>query len=35
MVKIIKEKKGVPTVIEYDGKKYILQHENQYKGGKK
>jgi hypothetical protein len=34
-VTIIKEKNGTPTIIEYLGQKYTLQHENQYKGGTK
>jgi hypothetical protein len=30
-VKVIKTKNGVATVIEYNGQRYILQHENQFK----
>lgn len=32
-VTVIKRKKGVPTVIEFNNKTYILRHENQYQGG--
>jgi hypothetical protein len=35
-VTVLKEKNGVPTVIEWNGKKYQLQHESQFqRGGKK
>lgn len=36
IVKILKVKKEVPTVIEVSGHRYVLKHENQYPGrGKK
>lgn len=31
-ITITKERKGIATVIEFEGNRYILQHENQYKG---
>jgi hypothetical protein len=34
-IKIIKEKNGVPTVIEYQGKRYVLDHPNHYNRGTK
>lgn len=35
-VSVIKVKKGLPTVVEMSGRRYILVHEHQYKrtGGK-
>ena len=27
-----KVKKGVPTVLIIEGKRYVLEHKNQYKG---
>lgn len=30
-MKIIREKNGVPTIIEVNGNRYILQHPNQFK----
>lgn len=36
VVTVAKQKKGIPTVVEMSGRKYTLQHENQFKrGGKK
>lgn len=32
-VTVIKRKKGIPTVIEFEGQSYILRPENQYQGG--
>lgn len=34
MVKIIKEKNGVPTVIEFNGQRYVLDPKNRFKGVK-
>lgn len=34
-VQVIKTKNGVATVIEYNGQRYQLQHQNQYKPGQK
>lgn len=31
MIKVIKEKNGIPTVIEFNGKRYILDHQDRYK----
>lgn len=31
MVKVIKTKNGIATVIEFNGQTYILQHKDQYK----
>ena len=33
-VTIIKVKKGTPTVIEYEGRRYILVHPDQYRRNK-
>lgn len=33
-VTIIKVKKGTPTVIEYEGRRYILEGKDQYRGNK-
>lgn len=33
--KIIKSKNGVPTVIEWNGQRYVLDHANQFKPEKK
>lgn len=33
-VTIIKEKNGIPTVIEVEGHRYQLQHKDQYKRGR-
>ncbi|WP_339147655.1 MULTISPECIES: hypothetical protein [unclassified Sutcliffiella] len=32
-IKVLKEKKGVPTVIEWQGRRYQLQHPSQIKRG--
>jgi hypothetical protein len=32
IVKIVKLKKNIPTVIEYQGRRYTLSHDNQYRG---
>ncbi len=32
-IKVIKEKYGVPTVIEWNGQRYQLQHPSQVKRG--
>jgi hypothetical protein len=32
---VIKVKNGIPTVIEWDGQRYVLDHYNQYKQGVK
>lgn len=32
-IKVIKEKKGIPTVIEWKGNRYQLQHPSQAKRG--
>ncbi len=34
-VDVLKVKKGTPTVIEYDGERYTLQHRDQFKRGGK
>ena len=34
-VKILKVKKGVPTVIEVDGLKYVCQHPDDFRRGRK
>lgn len=34
-VKVLREKKGEPTVIEWNGKIYILQPKTMFRGGKK
>ncbi|MEW9672910.1 hypothetical protein [Ammoniphilus sp. 3BR4] len=31
--KVIKAKKGIPTVIEWNGQRYVLDHSSQYKPG--
>jgi hypothetical protein len=33
IVTVLKVKKDVPSVIQVSGRTYILQHEDQYKGG--
>ena len=30
LVTVVKVKKGTPTVIEYEGRRYILEHKDQY-----
>lgn len=30
-VEVIRVKKGIPTIIEYNGHRYILQHPDQYR----
>ena len=35
IVTISKQKKGVPTVIEVSGKRYVLEHKDTWKGKKK
>lgn len=35
IVTILKERKGVPTVIHVSGKRYVLQHEDSARGGVK
>lgn len=32
---VIKAKNGIPTVIEWNGQRYVLDHSNQYKPGLK
>jgi hypothetical protein len=32
MIKILKEKRGIPTVVEYMGNKYSLVHPDNKKG---
>lgn len=32
LVTVKKVKKGTPTVIEYEGRRYILEHKDQYRG---
>lgn len=34
VVTIKKVKKGIPTVVEFSGRKYILEHTDQFKGEK-
>ena len=34
IVHIKKVKKGVPTILKVSGRRYILEHKDQYKGGK-
>lgn len=34
-IRVVKEKKGVATVIEYKGNRYTLQHPHQMKRGLK
>jgi len=31
-VHILKVKKGVPTVLKISGKRYVLEHKDQFKG---
>lgn len=35
MVTVVKEKNGIATVIEINGMRYVLDHQSQYKGGKR
>ena len=35
IVHIEKVKKGVPTILQISGRRYVLEHKNQFKGGKK
>ena len=35
IVHIKKVKKGVPTILQISGRRYVLEHKNQFKGGKK
>ena len=35
IVHIKKVKKGVPTILQVSGKRYVLEHKNQFKGGAK
>lgn len=34
VVTIKKVKKGTPTVVEFSGRRYVLEHINQFKGEK-
>lgn len=35
IVHIKKVKKGVPTILQVSKRRYILEHQDQYRGGKK
>ena len=35
IVHIKKVKKGVPTILQVSGRRYVLEHKNQFKGGAK
>lgn len=35
IVRVKKVKKGIPTVLLISGERYILDHKDTYKGGKK
>ena len=35
IVHIKKVKKGVPTILQISGRRYVLEHKNQFKGGVK